>query len=63
VVSNLAMQAAAFPNFIQVSHDQGIRPDLLAPVQELMNEAVADGHGAGDISALVEVLRKPAPAA
>ncbi|SHE96216.1 3-hydroxyisobutyrate dehydrogenase [Streptoalloteichus hindustanus] len=57
VVSNLAMQAAAFPNIVQASLDQGIRPDLMAPIQRLMDQAVAAGHGAEDVAVVVDLLK------
>ena len=57
VVSPLAMQAAAFGNFIDSARDQGIRPDLLLGLGGLMEEAVAAGHGKHDISSLVEVIK------
>ncbi|HTF52452.1 MAG TPA: NAD(P)-dependent oxidoreductase, partial [Pseudonocardia sp.] len=57
VVSPLAMQAAAFGNFIDSARDQGIRPDLLTGLRGLMDEAVAAGHGEHDISSLVEVIK------
>lgn len=57
VVSPLAMQAAAFGNFIESAHDSGIKPDLLVPLGKLMDAAVAAGHGEHDIASLVEVLK------
>ncbi|NIH78408.1 3-hydroxyisobutyrate dehydrogenase-like beta-hydroxyacid dehydrogenase [Amycolatopsis viridis] len=59
VVSNLAMQAAAFPNLIHVSREQGLRPDLLMPLHALMTERVAGGHGAEDFTGIVELIRTP----
>jgi 3-hydroxyisobutyrate dehydrogenase-like beta-hydroxyacid dehydrogenase len=56
VTSPLAMQSAAFDNFLAAARDQGIRPDLLLPVRALVDAAVAAGHGEHDISSLVEVI-------
>jgi len=58
VVSPLAMQTAAFGNFVDSAREQGIRPDLLLGLRGLMDEAVAAGHGAHDISSLVEVITR-----
>ncbi|HEX4358720.1 MAG TPA: NAD(P)-binding domain-containing protein [Pseudonocardia sp.] len=58
VVSPLAMQAAAFGNFVDSAHEQGIRPDLLLGLRGLLDEAVAAGHGGHDISSLVEVITR-----
>ncbi|MCP2259982.1 3-hydroxyisobutyrate dehydrogenase [Streptoalloteichus tenebrarius] len=57
VVSNLAMQAAAFPNFITVAEEQGVRPDLMLPIKDLLDRAVAEGHGAGDATVAIELLK------
>ncbi|QDL75235.1 NAD(P)-dependent oxidoreductase [Streptomyces malaysiensis subsp. malaysiensis] len=56
VVSNLAMQSAAFVNFTSSARDQGISPELIAPIGDLMARRVADGHGHEGLSGLVELL-------
>jgi 3-hydroxyisobutyrate dehydrogenase-like beta-hydroxyacid dehydrogenase len=55
--SNLAMQAAAFTNFIDTAVAQGVDPVLLAPMGELLAKAVAAGHGDEDMAATVRLLR------
>jgi hypothetical protein len=55
--SNLAMQAAAFANFIDTAKAQGVDPLLIAPMGELLHSAVAAGHGDEDLAALVRQLR------
>jgi 3-hydroxyisobutyrate dehydrogenase-like beta-hydroxyacid dehydrogenase len=55
--SNLAMQAAAFANFIDTAKAQGVDPLLIAPMGELLDKAVAAGHGDEDLAALVRQLR------
>ncbi|MFI9719371.1 NAD(P)-dependent oxidoreductase [Streptomyces sp. NPDC052396] len=57
VVSGIGMQAAAFDNLLHTAEDQGIRPVLFTALRDLMKRRVADGHGAEDISGLVELLR------
>ncbi|WP_214404058.1 NAD(P)-dependent oxidoreductase [Pseudonocardia lacus] len=57
VVSNLAMQAAAYPGLVEVSRAHGVDPTLLVPLGELMRRRVADGHGHEDITGVVELLR------
>jgi 3-hydroxyisobutyrate dehydrogenase-like beta-hydroxyacid dehydrogenase len=54
--SPLAMQSAGFPNLVEASRAQGVRPDLVLPMQGLIAEGVAAGHGAEDISSLVQLL-------
>jgi len=58
VVSNLAMQAAAFGNLPAVAADQGVSAELIAPLHDLLRRAVADGRGAHNLSSLVELLKK-----
>ena len=58
VVSNLAMQAAGYPNLIEASREQGVSTELVTAMGELMRKSVEAGHGSADIGALVEVLRK-----
>jgi 3-hydroxyisobutyrate dehydrogenase-like beta-hydroxyacid dehydrogenase len=59
VVSNLAMQTAAFGNFFDVARAQGVSPELIAPLRPLMERRVADGHGHEDITGVIELLRTP----
>ena len=58
--SNLSMQAAAYENLVTTAQKQGVDPSLLTPMGELLRRAVATGHGAGGLSALVGMLRAPA---
>jgi 3-hydroxyisobutyrate dehydrogenase-like beta-hydroxyacid dehydrogenase len=57
VVSNLAMQAAAFDNFIVASEGQNVSPELIAPMFQLLKRAVASGYGDADQASLVEMIR------
>lgn len=56
VVSNLAMQAAAYPNLIDAAHEQGVSPELIAPLYPLMLRRTAEGHGNEDTTGLIELL-------
>ncbi|HZG06326.1 MAG TPA: NAD(P)-binding domain-containing protein [Streptomyces sp.] len=56
VGSPLAMQAAAFDNFLRAGEEQGVRPDLIVPLKALMDRRVADGHGDEDLAGIVELL-------
>lgn len=58
VVSNLAMQAAGYGNIELAAREQGISPELLAPLGPLMAKRVADGHGAEDVTGVIELLRQ-----
>ncbi|MDT0342048.1 NAD(P)-dependent oxidoreductase [Streptomyces litchfieldiae] len=58
--SNLAMQAAAYVNILDASEAQGIRPDLMVPMGELLHRAVAAGQGGKDAAAMVTLLAKEA---
>ncbi|MGH3767822.1 MAG: NAD(P)-dependent oxidoreductase [Pseudonocardiaceae bacterium] len=57
VASTLAMQAAGYVNLVQVAEEQGISPELLAPLGPLMDRRVADGHGHEDLTGVIELLR------
>lgn len=57
VVSNLEMQAAAFDNFIAASEGQGISPELIAPMFQLIKKAVASSYGDADQASLIEMIR------
>lgn len=59
VASNLGMQAVGYANIVEASKAQGISVDLLAPMQTLIDQRIADGHRADDISSLIELIRKP----
>jgi 3-hydroxyisobutyrate dehydrogenase-like beta-hydroxyacid dehydrogenase len=63
VVSNLGMQAVAYANITQASKDQGIAVDLLAPLQALIDQRVADGHRDDDMSGVIELISTAAMAA
>jgi 3-hydroxyisobutyrate dehydrogenase-like beta-hydroxyacid dehydrogenase len=56
VVSNLGMQAAAYHNLIDAAHEQGVSPELLAPLYPLMLRRVAEGHGHEDNAGVIELL-------
>lgn len=56
VASNLGMQAAAYHNLIDAAHEQGVSPELIAPLYPLMLRRVAEGHGHEDNAGLIELL-------
>ncbi|TDO49306.1 3-hydroxyisobutyrate dehydrogenase-like beta-hydroxyacid dehydrogenase [Kribbella sp. VKM Ac-2527] len=58
--SNLAMQAAGFVNLIDASEEHGVDPLLLTPIRDLLDRAVAAGHGDEDLGAMVRLLLKTA---
>ncbi|WP_199432108.1 NAD(P)-dependent oxidoreductase [Qaidamihabitans albus] len=57
VVSNLAMQATGYDEFLTLAEARGISPELLAPLGPLMRQRVADGHGAEDLTGVIELLK------
>jgi 3-hydroxyisobutyrate dehydrogenase-like beta-hydroxyacid dehydrogenase len=56
VVSSLGMQAAAFGHLLQAATEQGVSPELIAPLEPLLQRRVADGHGAENVAGVVELL-------
>ncbi|MEU6122266.1 NAD(P)-binding domain-containing protein [Streptomyces sp. NPDC047123] len=57
-VSNLAMNRAAFANFTEAFTRQGLRTELFDPLQDLLDRAVEQGHGADGLSRLALLLTK-----
>lgn len=57
VVSNLAMQAPALANIAQASKDHGVSTDLMLPIQAVIDQRVANGYGAEDISGVIELIK------
>ncbi|MEV0529487.1 NAD(P)-binding domain-containing protein [Streptomyces sp. NPDC050439] len=57
-VSDLAMNRAAFRNFLQAYAEQGLRTDLFAPFQGLLDRAVDEGYGADGLTRLVTLLKQ-----
>ncbi|WP_040407684.1 NAD(P)-dependent oxidoreductase [Amycolatopsis nigrescens] len=57
VVSSLGMQATAYDELLEFASDQGISPELLAPLGPLMARRVADGHGHENVTGVIELLK------
>ncbi|NGO11693.1 NAD(P)-dependent oxidoreductase [Streptomyces sp. HC44] len=60
-VSTLAVNQAAFPNLLNTFTDQGVRPELFAPMSQLLDRAIAEGHAHDGLSRLVDLLAAEAP--
>lgn len=56
VVSNLAMQTAAYDGFLTVARDRGVNPLLLEPLGQLLRCRVEDGHGHEDVTGVINYL-------
>jgi 3-hydroxyisobutyrate dehydrogenase-like beta-hydroxyacid dehydrogenase len=56
--SNLAMQASGM-GFAEFTESIGANGELLAPLDRLIRQRVADGHGGDDLSSVFELIRKP----
>ena len=52
------MQATAYVNLIESAADQGVDPAMVTPMGELLERAVAEGHGDEDLAVTVRLLRK-----
>ncbi|WP_242905576.1 NAD(P)-dependent oxidoreductase [Actinomadura terrae] len=55
-VSSVATSQVAFPTLIETSVRQGVDPALLLPMRDLLDRAVAEGHGADALQRLVPLL-------
>ncbi|MFD1536213.1 NAD(P)-dependent oxidoreductase [Nonomuraea guangzhouensis] len=56
-VSNLEVNRVGMVNLVRAFEDQGVKPDLLLPMQDVLDRRVAAGHGAQGLSSLIEELR------
>ncbi|MBT2231174.1 NAD(P)-dependent oxidoreductase [Nonomuraea sp. NEAU-A123] len=56
-VSNLEVNRVGMVNLLRAFEDQGVKPDLLLPMRDLLDRRVAAGHGAQGLSGLIEELR------
>ncbi|SOD65312.1 3-hydroxyisobutyrate dehydrogenase [Streptomyces zhaozhouensis] len=54
--SNLAMQVAGNATLLRTAEERGVSTELLTPYARLMERAVAEGHGDGDGTVMVELL-------
>ncbi|GAA4041246.1 NAD(P)-dependent oxidoreductase [Streptomyces shaanxiensis] len=59
-ISTLNVNKEAIAHLVSASHSQGVSPELLLPVQALIERRVARGHGSDSLSSLIEELRDPA---
>ncbi|TDB82305.1 NAD(P)-dependent oxidoreductase [Actinomadura sp. KC216] len=59
-VSSVATNQVAFPGLMDTSREQGVDPALLAPLRDLLDRAVAEGHGKDGLARLVTLLERPA---
>lgn len=56
VVSNLAMQVAGTPTFLDTAEQQGVSPELLSPYFALMRRRLAEGGGEEDLTGVIDLL-------
>ncbi|QNL51020.1 NAD(P)-dependent oxidoreductase [Olivibacter sp. SDN3] len=57
--ASLAMQVSG-GSLIDFSISQGVRPDLLVPIELLMKQRVANGYGEDDFASTIELIKKSA---
>jgi 3-hydroxyisobutyrate dehydrogenase-like beta-hydroxyacid dehydrogenase len=62
-VSALAINQPAVTLIIEASKAEGVRGDVLAPMQALLDRRVAQGHAADGLPSLIELVKKPETAA
>lgn len=58
VVSNLGMQAAGTPTFLDTAEQQGVSPELIFPYFALMRRRLAEGGGEEDLTGVVDLLAR-----
>jgi 3-hydroxyisobutyrate dehydrogenase-like beta-hydroxyacid dehydrogenase len=62
VVANAGMQTESLRNIVRACREQGVRPDLLEPLLQHFETWIAAGHGAKDITGVVELITARATA-
>ncbi|TDD64586.1 NAD(P)-dependent oxidoreductase [Jiangella aurantiaca] len=56
-VQSVEFNKAALDVIVQASVDQGVAPDLVAPIQELLARQLAEGHGEESFDRIIESIR------
>lgn len=56
-VSNLEVNRVGMVNLLRAFEEQGVKPDLLLPMRDILDRRVAAGHGAQGLAGLIEELR------
>ncbi|GAA4906422.1 NAD(P)-dependent oxidoreductase [Streptomyces coeruleoprunus] len=56
-VSSMAVNHAAFPNFLATFRDQGVSGELFAPFQAILDRAMEQGHAADGLSRIADLLK------
>lgn len=56
-VSSLAVNQAAFPNFLATFREQGISGELFEPFQTILDRAIKEGYGADGLSRIADLLK------
>ncbi|MFI2666409.1 NAD(P)-dependent oxidoreductase [Micromonospora carbonacea] len=57
-VSTVALNALGLAKMVQASESQGIRPDVMVPIRDLLRERAEDGHGDEALASMIEVIRR-----
>lgn len=55
--SNLGMQLAGVENIIRAGEEQRVSSQMILPIKALIEQAVGEGHGGEDLSALIEYFK------
>ncbi|OZB93563.1 NAD(P)-dependent oxidoreductase [Paenibacillus sp. XY044] len=56
-VSSLYINQTGFVNFIEASGELGISPELITPMQALIDRGVAEGYGTDGLTRIIELIR------
>ncbi|SFE93572.1 3-hydroxyisobutyrate dehydrogenase [Actinoplanes philippinensis] len=57
-ISTVGLNATGLVKMVEASEGQGIRPDLMVPIRDLLAERAASGHGDEALASLIEVIKK-----
>ncbi|MBO4161883.1 NAD(P)-dependent oxidoreductase [Micromonospora antibiotica] len=62
-ISTVGLNAAGLAKLVEASRGQGIRPDVMVPIRDMLRERAGSGHGDEALASMIEVIRRPRAAA
>ncbi|WP_431974819.1 NAD(P)-dependent oxidoreductase [Micromonospora haikouensis] len=57
-VSTVGLNALGLAKLVRASRSQGIRPDVMVPIRDLLRERAEGGHGDEALAGMIEVIRQ-----
>ncbi|SCF47153.1 3-hydroxyisobutyrate dehydrogenase [Micromonospora matsumotoense] len=58
-ISTVGLNAVGLAKMVEASKGQGIRPDVMIPIRDILQERATSGHGDEALASMIEVIKKP----